>query len=155
MSPRPNFARLLASLRCRADVARRKWQWSRRRCFHLALTRPCHRSLDDSWTDRSLVSASAALSRNPRVRIRELQTIGLVNDEKEEEWMNRGFLEDARETVLILARIVIVSSVVTTLIAAYLITRLTHARLFPGALRAGEREIFYKVLFAPALLQRD
>ncbi|EFN69018.1 Uncharacterized aarF domain-containing protein kinase 2 [Camponotus floridanus] len=51
--------------------------------------------------------------------------------------MHRGFLEDARETVLILARIVIVSSVVTTMIAAYLITRLTHARLFPGALRAG------------------
>lgn len=151
MSLRSNFARLFASLRrYRADAACRKWQWNRRRCFHPVLTRPCSGSLDESWTDSSLVSATTALSRNPRVRIREPQTIGPIDEEEEEEWMNRGFLEDVRETVLILARIVIVSSVVTTLIAAYLITRLTHTRLFPGALRSGERKIVFTKYYAAA-----
>lgn len=134
---RPNLARFLASLRrCRsADAARRRWQFRRRR-FHQTLTCPRNRNLDDVRTDRGLASATTALSRNPRVQIREPQTIGYVDDE--EERRNGGFLEDARETVLILVRIVIVSSVVTILVAAYLITRLTHVNLFPAVLRTGK-----------------
>ncbi|XP_072749446.1 uncharacterized aarF domain-containing protein kinase 2 [Anoplolepis gracilipes] len=138
MSLRPNFARFLASLRrCRADAAWRKWQ-NRHRCFNSTLTRPRNNDLDDAETDRSLASTTA-LSRNPRAHIREPQTIGPMDDDRndKEERKNRGFLEDVRETVLILARIVIVSSVVTTLITAYLITRLTHASLFSTTLRRG------------------
>ncbi|CAL1687398.1 unnamed protein product [Lasius platythorax] len=133
---RPNLARFLASLRrCRsADAARGRWQFRRRR-FHQTLTRPGNRDLDDVRTDRGLASATTALSRNPRVQIREPQTIGSVDDE--EERRNGGFLENARETVLILVRIVVVSSVVTILVAAYLITRLTRVNLFPAVLRTG------------------
>ncbi|EFN88692.1 Uncharacterized aarF domain-containing protein kinase 2 [Harpegnathos saltator] len=42
-----------------------------------------------------------------------------------------------REAILILTRIMVISSVISTLLAAYLITRLTHATLFPTILRKG------------------
>ncbi|KAM0729486.1 putative aarF domain-containing protein kinase 2 [Formica fusca] len=136
MSLRSNFARFLASLRrCRADVARGKWEY-RRRCFRTALTRLRNGDLDDA-NDRNFASATTTLSRNPRIKIREPQTIGSADEGDDGERKSGVFLEELRETVLILARIVIVSSVVTTLIAAYLITRLTHANLFPTALRTG------------------
>jgi len=65
--------------------------------------------------------------------------VGPVDDEeKEEEERKGGFLADARETILVLARIAIVTSVITTLLAAYLITRLTHASSFPTILREGK-----------------
>ncbi|KAL6447010.1 hypothetical protein ACFW04_001402 [Cataglyphis niger] len=134
---RSNFARFLASLRrCRADAKRGKWQY-RWRCFRTAFTRSHNDESNVDNMDRSFTSATTTFSRNPRVKIREPQTIGPADDGEESELSNKGILEEARETVLILARIVIVSSVVTTLIAAYLITRLTHTNLFPTALRRG------------------
>lgn len=140
---RSNFARFLASLRrCRADATRGKWQY-RWRCFRTALTRPHNGEPNDDNMDRNFTSATTTFFRNPRVKIREPQTIGPADDGEERELSNEGILEEARETVLILARIVIVSSVVTTLIAAYLITRLTHTNLFPTALRRGKHKRSY------------
>lgn len=151
MSLRSNFARFLASLRrCRADATRGKWQY-RWRCFRTALTRPRNGDLNDDNIDRSFTSATTTFSRSPRVKIREPQTIGPADDEDEGELRNGSVLEEARETVLILARIVIVSSVVTTLIAAYLITRLTHTNLFPTALRRGKRKIVF-IKYYPQLV---
>ncbi|KYQ47259.1 putative aarF domain-containing protein kinase 2 [Trachymyrmex zeteki] len=60
-----------------------------------------------------------------------------INEEKEEEGQKNGFLVDAQEMILVLARIAIVSTVITILLVAYLITRLTHASLFPIILRKG------------------
>ncbi|XP_018405692.1 PREDICTED: uncharacterized aarF domain-containing protein kinase 2-like [Cyphomyrmex costatus] len=58
-------------------------------------------------------------------------------DDDEEEEQKSGFLVDAQEMILVLTRITIVTTVITILLVAYLITRLTHASLFPTILRKG------------------
>lgn len=137
MSLRANLARLLASLR--DDVARGRscYRPRGRRLRPSSVTR-CGGEYRNRWIDRDL--ASTALSRNPRAHIREPQTAGPVDDdeEKKEEERKDGFLADARETILVLARIAIVTSVISTLLVAYLITRLTHASSFPTILREGK-----------------
>jgi len=64
--------------------------------------------------------------------------MGFLDEEKEkEEERKDGFFVDARETVLMLMRIAIVTSIIITLLAAYLIMRMTHASSFPIILRKG------------------
>lgn len=84
--------------------------------------------------------SSTALFRGQRIKIpREPQSAPAEKVEEEEQKEGvEDFLEDTRKTILMLARIVIVSSVITTLAAAYLITRLTHTSLFPIILRRGK-----------------
>lgn len=132
---RSNFAWLLASLRRRSRYRPRG-----RRLHPPAMTRCRDEYPNPQWSNRNL--ASTALSRNPRAQIREPQTVGSIDDqeqeeEEEEEERKSGFLVDARETSLVLARLAIVTSVITTLLAAYLITRLTHTNAFPTILRKG------------------
>ncbi|XP_018378366.1 PREDICTED: uncharacterized aarF domain-containing protein kinase 2 isoform X2 [Trachymyrmex cornetzi] len=69
--------------------------------------------------------------------IRELQTVWPTYKEKEEEEQKNGFLADAQEMILVLVRIAVVGTIITTLLVAYLITRLTHVSLFPTILRKG------------------
>ncbi|XP_071649990.1 uncharacterized aarF domain-containing protein kinase 2 [Temnothorax longispinosus] len=138
MSLRLNLARLFASLRRRSDdVARWRSRYRPRGCrFHPPPVTRCANENPNQWTNRNF--ASTVLSRNPRAKIREPQTVGPIDDEeKEEEKQKGGFLADARETVLVLARIAIVTSVITTLLAAYLITRFTYTNSFPIILRKG------------------
>ncbi|KYM83507.1 putative aarF domain-containing protein kinase 2 [Atta colombica] len=54
-----------------------------------------------------------------------------------EEKQKNGFLVDAQEMILVLARIAIISTVITILLITYLITRLTYANLFPIILQKG------------------
>jgi len=135
MSRRMNLARLLTSLRHRGnDIARRRSHL--RGCrFHQPLTTYCYCKYPNQWTNHNLVST--AFSRNPRAQIRESQTMGSIDEEKEEEERKDGFLVDARETILMLMRIGIVTSIIITLLAAYLIMRMTHASSFPIILRKG------------------
>lgn len=142
MLRRPNLARFLASLRCRGeDIARRRLRYHPRGCcFHPSLVKRSRGEYPNEWNNRDL--ASTTLSRNPRAQIREPQSVGPIDDGKEEEMEQRGsFLIDAREMILMLARIAIVTSVITTLLAAYLITRLTHTSSFPIILRKGNPSI--------------
>lgn len=138
MSLRPNLARLFASLRrsCE-DITRRRSRYrSRGRCFHPSPVKRSCSEYSNEWTNRDL--ASTTLSRNPRAQIREPQLVGPIEDEREKEMERKGgFLIDAREMILVLARIAIVTSVITILLAAYLITRLTHTSSFPIILRKG------------------
>lgn len=135
---RPKLARLLASLRRRGDnIARwRLYYHPRGRRFHP----PAKMRYDDEyhkqWNNRNF--ASTVLPRKPRAHIREPQSVGPVdNEEKEQKVRKSGFLANARETIFVLARIAIITSVITTLLAAYLITRLTHTSSFPTILRKG------------------
>ncbi|XP_018349868.1 PREDICTED: uncharacterized aarF domain-containing protein kinase 2 isoform X1 [Trachymyrmex septentrionalis] len=134
-----NLVRLFTSL-CRygdnigdSIACRRLYYRLRGRQFHLPLTR-CRGEYPNQWTNYNL--ASTALSCKPRAQIRELQTMWPTYKEKEGEQKN-GFLVDAQEMILILARIAIVSTVITILLVAYLITRLTCANFFPTILRKG------------------
>lgn len=94
----------------------------------------CRYEYPKHWTNRNF--ASTTLSRNPRAHIREPQTVS-IEQEEEEELQRDDFFVDAREMILVLARVAIVTSVITTLLAAYLITHLTHANSFPNILRKG------------------
>jgi len=134
-----NLVRLLANLRLRGDdIARRRSRYHSRGCrFHQPLITYCYCKYPNQWINHNL--ASTTFSRNPRAQIRELQTMGSINEEKEEEEEERkdGFLVDAQETILLLMRIAIVTSIIITLLAAYLIMRMTHASSFPIILRKG------------------
>lgn len=144
MSLRPNLARLLASLRRRGDDIRHRWRsrYRPRRAspphrFHSPLTH-CDGECPNQWTNQRNL-ASTTLSRNSRAQIREPQTLDFVDDEeKSEEARKCGILADLQETMHMLARIVIITSVITTLLTAYLITRLTHTSSFPIILRKGK-----------------
>lgn len=81
------------------------------------------------------------LSRvQPDVKIEVNAPWPIEREEMEE--VEKGFLQDAREAILIMVRIMVVGSVISTLLATYLITRLTHATLFPTILRRGECSYF-------------
>lgn len=129
MSLRPKLARLLASLRRRGGDG----------VAHRCRCRPAHRPRRDGehldrWTDL----APTTLSRNARAQIREPQTANFDSDDEERsEKRKGGFLADLQETMRVLARIAIITSVIASLLAAYLITRLTHPTSFPVLLRKG------------------
>jgi len=133
---RMNLTRLLTSLRHRSDdIARRRSRYHLRGCrFHQPLITYCYCKYPNLWTNHNL--ASTTFSRNPRAQIRESQTMGSIDEEKEEERKD-GFLVDAQETILMLMRIAIVTSIIITLLTAYLIMRMTHASSFPIILRKG------------------
>ncbi|XP_011685452.1 PREDICTED: uncharacterized aarF domain-containing protein kinase 2-like isoform X2 [Wasmannia auropunctata] len=138
MSLRPNLAWLLANLRRYSnDIAlwRSRYRYRGRRFHSSAMTR-CRDEYPNQWYPNL---PSTALSRNPRAQIREPQTMGPINDEEKEEDKKeqKGFFVDAQETILVLTRITIVTSIIITLLAAYLITRLTHTSLFLVILRKG------------------
>ncbi|XP_026829620.1 uncharacterized aarF domain-containing protein kinase 2 [Ooceraea biroi] len=86
-------------------------------------------------TDRNL--ASAMFSRASPLNIPESRMANLGDKVDEKKQKTDQFLEYTREAILILLRIVIVGSVLIAVIVAYLITRLTHATLFPIILRKG------------------
>ncbi|XP_020293589.1 uncharacterized aarF domain-containing protein kinase 2-like isoform X2 [Pseudomyrmex gracilis] len=115
------------------NIPRGKWYCHRRGRTHPLTTR-----FDLLKTiDRDLAVFSCG---HPRVvRIREPQSRATVvgNLIDDNDGHREGFLAGVRETILIFARIVVVSSVIATLVAAYLITRLTHANQFPLILCKG------------------
>lgn len=150
----PNFARffrLSRHYRHYVVARRRKWHGENSRGpagprFHqLATRRDPDLDLVDTTVVRDLVFPS--LSRvDPRLE-NDRPAAWLVRRKEDEGQEGRlGILGDARETILILARIAIIGSVIVILLAAYLITRLTHSSLFPAILRRGEREVASFVL---------
>lgn len=132
-SLRSNFVRFLRlSLRGKSPYrirARFHSPITRRADFHLRL-----------GIERNLAS-SATFYRASPLNIREGRTARLINVSDDERKVDQP-LEYTRRMIAILVRLVIVSSVIITLIAAYLITRLqiTRATLFPNILRKGKRE---------------
>lgn len=140
MSLRPNLARLIANIRRCGDnvLARRRSRYRRREnCFHPPPVKRSREYLNE-WTNYNL--ASAALSRHPRAQIREPQTIGPIGDD-DKNVQKGGFLVETRETILVIARIAVVISVINILLIVYLITRLTHTSLFPPILRKGIQQV--------------
>ncbi|XP_014489555.1 PREDICTED: uncharacterized aarF domain-containing protein kinase 2-like [Dinoponera quadriceps] len=100
--------------------------------------------VDESIACREMVLERAVAVLSPQYHRIPEKTASIETDlpwgfiEREEtEETERGFLRDALEAILILARIAVISSIVSTLLAAYLITRLTHATWFPTILRRG------------------
>lgn len=134
MSLGSNFTRFftLAKLlrRYRDKISRKKW-------YYQNYSHPLIRHYYDhniERTKRNLLST--ALCRSPRMRIpREPQSRTPIEKEDEQK---EGFMESTRKAILMLARIMIVSSVITTLVVAYLITRLTHTNMFPIILQKGK-----------------
>jgi len=133
-----NLMRLFTSL-CRYSeiTCRRLYYRPRGRHFHPSPTR-CRGEYSNQWINHNL--ASTALFCKPRAQIRELQTMWPIYKENEEEQKN-GFLIDAQEMILVLARIAIISTVITILLITYLITRLTYANLFPTILQKGKQNV--------------
>ncbi|KAH0944567.1 hypothetical protein HN011_002009 [Eciton burchellii] len=76
-------------------------------------------------------------SRASVLNVRETRTTSSSGEVDEKEKEPDEFLEYTQQVILILVRLVIVGSVIIGLIVAYLITRLTHAYLFPVILRKG------------------
>lgn len=157
MSLRPNLARFLASLCRRGDDIPYRWRSRlRRRRLRPPWSPMTHGDSEYSnqWTTNRNF-ASTIVSRNSRAHIREPQTLDFVDDdEKSEEKRKGGFLADLQETIHVLARIAIITSVITTLLAAYLITRLTHAGSFPIILRKGKQNVNSILSRVPAELNR-
>lgn len=129
----------LARLYRSGNIPRGKWYYHRRGRSHPPITRfDLLKAID-----RDL----AVFSCGPRViRIREPQSVTVVGNVIDNDGHDESFLTGVREIISIFARIVIVSSIITTLIAAYLITRLTHANQFPLILCKGKQNTTTYVL---------
>ncbi|KAL0113006.1 hypothetical protein PUN28_012324 [Cardiocondyla obscurior] len=81
---------------------------------------------------------SVLVGYNLGARIRKPRTVKVVCKKEEGvEQREGGFLAEARDTMLVLARLATVAWVITGLLAMYLITRLTHPSSFPTVLRKG------------------
>ncbi|XP_067204019.1 uncharacterized aarF domain-containing protein kinase 2-like isoform X2 [Linepithema humile] len=137
MSLGSNFTRFftLAKLLrryCDKIVRRRKWYQN---YSHPLIKRYRDNDFDIKRTSRNL--SSNALFRGPRIKIPREPQSGTPIDKIDEDEQEEGFLECTQRAILILAKIVVVSSVITTLVAAYLITRVTHTNVFPIILQRG------------------
>ncbi|XP_032684506.1 uncharacterized aarF domain-containing protein kinase 2-like isoform X2 [Odontomachus brunneus] len=139
MSLRPNLVRFFRqsssrlSRRYRGDIIANLRKWHRPMVttshFRPLITRRLDLDLAHGVVGGVRHLASTLSRVQPAVKI-EVNALWPIEREETEEI---GL--DAREAILILARIMVISSVISTLLAAYLITRLTHATSFSTILR--------------------
>ncbi|XP_032684508.1 uncharacterized aarF domain-containing protein kinase 2-like isoform X4 [Odontomachus brunneus] len=146
MSLRPNLVRFFRqsssrlSRRYRGDIIANLRKWHRPMVttshFRPLITRRLDLDLAHGVVGGVRHLASTLSRVQPAVKI-EVNALWPIEREETEEigLEEKDFLQDAREAILILARIMVISSVISTLLAAYLITRLTHATSFSTILR--------------------
>jgi len=139
-SLRSNFTRLLTLSnrllrRYRNNIARGKWRYQKRDHFHSLITHGGDLGFNKGLNHNL---ASTMFSRASVLNVRETRTTSSSGEVDEKEKEPDEFLEYTQQVILILVRLVIVGSVIIGLIVAYLITRLTHAYLFPVILRKGK-----------------